>query len=271
MGSRTIRTSLNFRFAMMWLFLVTMANAGSGQESETARGNSQLSCQQIAVFGAVRNPALLNAEPRRRIVDLLALVGGPTAAAGKVVRMVHTCQCSPCTEVKEKKENIHEYNLPDVLRGLKSENPHVVGGDMVVVLEADSVFIVGNVRTPRSITFREGITVTKAVAMAGGVVRNSRLVTIRIYRNGSYWIGRDPIAVHLKAVLDGHAENVLLQPWNIIEVSDELGHFRRVRPTTPIWDPPLKPRKEDSSPVKTAAIPLGIHEECFKSRRNSIS
>jgi protein involved in polysaccharide export with SLBB domain len=256
---------------MMWLFLVTMANAGYGQESGTARGNSQWSCQQIAVLGAVRNPANLKAEPRRRIFELLALAGGPTAAAGKVVRLVHTCQCSPCTEIEKKTEGIHEYNLLNVLRGLKSENPYVVRGDIVIVLEADSVFIIGNVRTPRSIHFSEGMTVTKAIAIAGGAVRSSRLVTIRIHRNGSYWTARDPIVVDLKAVLDGHAENVLLQPWNIVEVSDELGHFRRLRPTTPIWDPPLKPRKEDTGPVKTAVIRLGIHKECFKSWRDSVS
>lgn len=103
------------------------------------------------------------------------------------------------------------------------------------------------------------MTVTKAFAMAGGAVRNSSLMTIRIYQNGSYWIGRNPIVVRLKAVLDGDAEDVLLQPWNIVEVSDEQGHFRPHQPVTPSWDPPLKPRNEDSNPVKTAVIT----ETCF--------
>src|SRR5205807_8556543 len=113
---------------MIWLLLIAMAHASHGQTSGTVPGNSQLSCRQIAVFGAVRNPSPLNAEPLR-LLEVLARVGGPSERAGKVVRLVHSCECSRCSEAEMKADDIHEYNLTEVLRGLESENPYVVAGD----------------------------------------------------------------------------------------------------------------------------------------------
>jgi protein involved in polysaccharide export with SLBB domain len=238
---------------MMWLFLVTMANAGYGQESATARGNSQLSCQQIAVVGVVRNPARLNAKPRRRILEVLALVGGPNARAEKTVLIIHNCSCSPCDKAESKAGDADEYNLSDVLRGREHGNPYVVPGDIVMVPEADPVFVMGNVITQRSIRFSEGMTVTRAIAMTGGVMRSTGLVVIRIHRTAIAGPGRDAIIVSLKAIKERRIEDVSLKPLDVVEVSDELGHFKKPRLSTPAWDsplpkwnPPLNPHSEPS-------------------------
>ena len=245
----------------MGLFLVTMANTGHGQESGPAWRNSELSCRQIAVIGAVRTPSRLNAEPRMRLLEALARVGGPTGGAGKIVRLVHTCKCSPCTEVTGKAEDIHEYNLLEVLRGPESGNPYVVAGDIVIVPEADPIFVIGNVVGGRSVRFSEGMTVTRAIALAGVAVGNSELVTVRIFRNSSEGTRQEPIIIRLKAVLNGHAENVLLQPWDIVEVSDGLGHFLGPRlsppgwdPPLPKWNPPLHLRWETSGSITTGSV-----------------
>jgi hypothetical protein len=149
--------------------------------------------------------------------------------------------------------DIHEYHLREVLRGLESENPYVVAGDIVIVPEADLVFVIGNVIGGRSVRFSEGMTVTRAIAMAGVAIGSSERVMVRIHRNASDGTRQDPIIVRLKGVLDGHAENVLLRPWDTVEVSDGLGHFLVPRlsppswdPPLPKWNPPLHPRKETS-------------------------
>jgi len=137
-----------------------------------------------------------------------------------------------------KADDIHEYNLADVLRGRENANPYLAPGDIVSVPEADAVFVIGNVIRGRSIVLNGGMTVTRAIAMAGGTVRSSELVIVRIIRNSS-GTRQDPIIIRLKAVLDGRAENVLLQPWDVVEVSDQLGHFLAPRLSPPNWDPPL--------------------------------
>ena len=246
-----MKISFHFGFAMMLLLLIAMAQAALAQQSASApHGLSQNSCRQIAVFGAVRTPSRLDAPQRLRLLEVLGRVGGPNERAGKTVRIVHTCSCSPCDKLEAKAGDVSEYNLVDVLRGRENGNPFVVPGDIVSVPEADSVFVIGNVIT--QIRFSEGMTVTRAIGMAGGVVgRGGDLVRVRIHRKTSDGIRQDPIIVRLKAILDGHAENVLLQPWDIVQVSDGPGHFQVPRMSPPTWDPPLPkwnpplhPRKE---------------------------
>lgn len=250
---------------MILLLLVAMARATPAQQSTGApRGLSQNGCQQIAVFGAVRTPGRLDAPLHLRLLEVLGRVGGPNERAGKTVRIVHTCNCSPCDKSESKASDVHVYDLVDTLHGRENGNPYVTPGDIVVVAEADSVFVIGNVIT--QIRFSEGMTVTRAIAMAGGVGgRDGDLVTVRIHRKTSDGTGQDPIIVRLKAILDGHAENVLLQPWDIVQVSDWLGHFQvpgmsppSWDPPLPKWNPPLHPRRETSgSTVITGASSRG--------------
>jgi polysaccharide export outer membrane protein len=248
---------------MTWLFLANMANAGQGQESGTAPGNSQLSCRQIAVIGSVRTPSRLDVPQRLRLLEVLERVGGPNDRAGKTVSIIHTCNCSPCDKIEMKAGDTDEYSLADVLRGRENSNPYVAPGDIVSVPEADLVFVIGNVIGGRSVRFSEGMTVTRAMAMAGVAVGSSALVAVRIHRNSSDGIRQAPIIVRLRAILNGYAENVLLRPSDIVEVSDELGHFlvpRRSPPTwdppLPKWDPPLRPRKETSGATLIARCVL---------------
>jgi protein involved in polysaccharide export with SLBB domain len=243
-SSRMVKSSLYFRFALMWLCLVTMASAGYAQDSGTARGSLRMSCRQIAVSGTVRHPSLLEVRSRMRLIEVLARVGGPTERAGKIIRVVHSCNCSPCSEVEIKAQGIQEYNLAGVLRGRERGNPYVAPGDIVVVVGADSVFVVGNVRKTEMV-FVEGMTMMRAIELAGGV-RMSDLVAIRIHRSSIGGPRRDPIIVSLRAIREQRAEDLMLEPWDIVEVSDELGHFQLPKLSNPAWDPPLFPRKDNS-------------------------
>jgi protein involved in polysaccharide export with SLBB domain len=245
------------------LLLIAMAQATYAQQSTAApQGLSQNSCRQIVVSGAVRTPSRLDAPQRLRLLEVLVKVGGPNERSGTIVRIVHSCNCSPCDNPESKANEVNFYNLVEVLRGRENGNPYVTPGDIVMVPEADSVFVMGNGITRGIIRFSEGMTVTRALAMAGSAVgRGSDLVAVRIYRKTSHEARQDPIVVRLNAILDGHAENVLLQPWDSVEVSDELGHFRPPKlspptwdPPLPKWNPPLHPRREDICPVLTTVI-----------------
>jgi protein involved in polysaccharide export with SLBB domain len=233
---------------MMSLLLIAMAQATHAQQSASApRGLSQNSCQQIAVFGAVRTPSRLDARQRLRLLEVLGRVGGPNERAGKTVRIVHTCNCSPCDKLEPKASVVDEYNLIDVLRGRENGNPYVVPGDIVVVPEADSVLVMGNVIKPEALAFVERMTATRAVALAGGVRKSGEVVAIRIYRSSAGAPRPTPIIVNLRAIIEHRTEDPLLQPWDIVEVSDDQGHFQPLKPLgPPTRDPPLGPRKDTS-------------------------
>ena len=208
----------------------------AGTKTASAQASSQIGCHEIAIVGAVKMPARLKIQGRMRLLEALAGAGGPTERAGKVVRVIHFCKCSPCNEGVAKVSN--EYNLADVLRGNADANPYIAAGDLVTVPEAELIFVVGNVLSQKSFVFREGVTLTRAIAMVGGVARSSDAVRIRIYRDPSTRTRSNPLTFTLKAILSNRTEDPVLQPRDIIEVSDEAGNFRRPF-TPPIGDPPL--------------------------------
>ena len=61
------------------------------------------------------------------------------------------------------------YKLGDVLQGKPEANPYLEAGDIVTLPEADQVYVVGNVFMPLTIPLREPVTLTRAIAMAGGL------------------------------------------------------------------------------------------------------
>lgn len=269
-----MNSPFQFRFAIS-LLLVSMGQATYAQQSTAApQGLSQNSCRQIVVFGAVRTPGRFDASQRLRLLEVLRRVGGPNEQAGKTVRVVHPCNCSPCDNPESKANVVNDYTLVDVLRGRENGNPFVVPGDIVMVLEADSVFVLANVTKLRSIRFSEGMTVTRAIAMAGVVVKSSALVVIRIHRTST---GASPIIVNLRAVIRDRTEDVVLQPNDAVEVSDDWGHFQPPRlwfptwdPPLPKWNPPLHPPKETrGSSLITGASGRG-YSYCLNLSRLSI-
>lgn len=273
-----MKCAFHFRFAMILLLLIAMAQGAPAQQSADAPPSlSQLSCQQIAVIGAVQRPSRLDAPLGLGLLEALGRVGGPTDRAGRTIRTVHTCPCSACEKLGIKAGDVNEYNLVEVLRGRENGNPFVVPGDIVSVAEADAVFVIGNVIRGRSIIFSEGMTVTRAIAMVGGLVTSSDLVAVRIHRTSSGAARQDPIIANLRSILKRGTQDVLLQPWDIVEVSDELGHFQVPRASPPSWDPPLPKwnppphrRKETSGSTLIAGASLRGSAGCIDSARLSM-
>jgi protein involved in polysaccharide export with SLBB domain len=217
------------------LVLVTLA---VWPETSIAQGSSQLSCNEIAILGAVKSPGRFEVAARLRLVEALTKVGGPSERAGKLVKVIRFCQCSPCVEGEVRSTSITEYDLSAALAGREAANPFVEAGDRIIVPETEVIFVIGN-GFSKSLVYREGVTLTQAIAPVGGAARYSDLVRVRIHRNSAADSRPKPFIFSLKAVLDNQSEDPVLEPRDIIEISDEAGNFRP-RSTSPIFrDSPL--------------------------------
>jgi polysaccharide export outer membrane protein len=111
---------------------------------------------------------------------------------------------------------LNVYELSDVLAGRNEANPFVRPGDVVSVLEADQVFVVGNVYRPSSIPIKEPLTVSRAVAMSGGVLPYTKKDRVRIIRQSSG--NAREMVVDLGAIEKKQAEDVVLLPNDIVDV-----------------------------------------------------
>lgn len=238
--------TIHFRPAVMTLFLIYAVTDGRAQTTATEQMSSQITCREIAVFGAVRRAARFDVTSNVSVVKALAMVGGPNEHAGKTLHVLHPCNCSKCGEAASK---VNEYELADVLRAKESGGPLLAPGDILVVDEVSVVFITGNVLQQKEVRFLEGLTLTKAIAYAGGISIPSDAVLIRIIRRRDIEPYLKPILVDLKAVRERRAADLSLEPWDIVEVSDSQGHFQSpgVPLHLPIWDTPIKPRKDNSA------------------------
>lgn len=226
------------------LMLICLLVAG-GSDVARAQIFSQISCHEIAIMGAVRTPGRLNVQGRMRLVEVLTQAGGSTARAGKVVSVYHSCNCGP-SEAQTKTSEGTEYDLTAALQGQESANPYVEAGDLVMVPETNVVFVAGNLLNQRSLVYVQGMTLTRAIAFAGGVATSSDLTRVRIHRKVATGAATEKFIFNLKAIVQGQVEDPLLRPLDILEVSDKEGRFLLDSPRKldwPTWDPPLLPRK----------------------------
>jgi polysaccharide export outer membrane protein len=187
----------------------------------------------VAVLGAVTTPGRFQLQRRVSLLELLSFAGGPSERAGRNVQIVHSASQLTCgTGAGEAAEDaaqtaseamaVSSFKLSETLQGDPAANPYVRPGDIVTVTEAEQAYVVGNVLKPSMIPLKETVTISQAIAMAGGTLPDTQSERVRIVRQvpgGS----KSEILVDLKAISKRRAEDVALQPNDIIEVPTASG------------------------------------------------
>lgn len=181
--------------------------------------------KQVAVIGAVNEQSRFQLQRRVRLLELLTYAKGPSAKAGQTINIVHSTASSPCKQTDETDTSaaFSSYKLSDVLQGDPKSNPYLEAGDIVTLPEADQVYVVGNVFMPLTIPLKEPITLTRAIAMAGGLKQDTRKDKIRILRQEPGTTIRKEITVDLSAIEKKRSEDLSLAPNDIIDVPTSAG------------------------------------------------
>ena len=181
--------------------------------------------KQVAVIGAVNEQSRFELQRRVRLLELLTYAKGPSTKAGQTINIVHSTAASPCKQTDESDTSaaFTSYKLSDVLAGDPKSNPYLEAGDIVTLPEADQVYIVGNVFMPLTISLKEPITLTRAIAMAGGLKQDTRKDKIRVLRQEPGTTIRKEITVDLSAIEKKRSEDLALAPNDIIDVPTSAG------------------------------------------------
>jgi len=178
--------------------------------------------QPVAVTGAVRQASNFKLQRQVRLLEVLSFAGGPSDKAGRTVQVVHAGGASLCDKGSDANANdigaLVTYQLSDTLRGIPDANPYVRGGDIIEVLEADQVYVIGNVLRPTIIALTEPLTVTRAIAAAGGTAPSTKKDKVRIIRQASGGTAKKEIIVDLGAIEKQKAEDVALLANDIVDV-----------------------------------------------------
>ena len=180
----------------------------------------------VAVIGAVNTPGRFQLQRPVKLVELLTLVNGPSEKAGTTLELIRNpglpyCDGQKLVRVEGTDDQLITINLSDTFRGVAEANPFVRAGDIIRLEEADQsrAYITGGVRSAMVINLTEPITLTQAIAMAGGLASGaqSEKILIRRQMNGS--TNRTEMIVNLKEINQQKRDDVLLRPNDIIEVA----------------------------------------------------
>ena len=188
------------------------------------------------LYGAVRNPMLVTMMRRVRLHELIARSGGVTERASGTVQVIHTQpeMCPEPGEVVMKRASatssvdsqMESFKLREL--GNESGDPFIRPGDVVVVTEGEPVYVTGAVLAPQPIFMKDQLTLGRAIAMAGGAQRLANTGEVHIYRKKDGMIGQEDLKYNYDAIRKGREKDVLLQPYDIIDVRNS-GPFCRER------------------------------------------
>ncbi len=169
---------------------------------------------QVYFEGAVGKPGPIEYDPRLRLLDYLALAGGPAQGAD-LTRVVVTSVSG--TDVKKA---VLDVSVTPSGQSQES-NPWLKPGDTVWVGKALPVSVVGAVTSPGAFEYRSGLRLTDYLALAGGPTDRADLRQGLLRRSGPGAEAARP--VDLGAALrapDSEKTNPVLTPGDVVIVPE---------------------------------------------------
>lgn len=183
--------------------------------------------QPVAINGAVVKPGQFQL---RRAVRLLELVqfyaGGPKENASGRIQIARLPAYNLCENTTASTGSIEflVFNLRDTLSAVEGANPFLQSGDVVTLPEAKEAYVVGNVLRPGPVLLKDdNITVSKAIAMSGGTMPDTKKGSIRIIRQEPGSGLKKEIFVDLGAIDKQKAPDIALLPNDIVDVPTSGG------------------------------------------------
>ncbi len=175
--------------------------------------------KQITLVGEVKNPGTYDYVARRSLLDVLAIADGLTDDAGSYAYITRTNK-------RTNQRQTYRVDLDELIsKGNMKVNMPILGGDVIFVPEAGHCFVDGAVRKPGIYPIKSNMTVTEAIALAGGLrsyADDDQIKLIRLKKDGS----RDVVSINYSELQSGKISNLLLQDHDIIYAeSSGLGMF----------------------------------------------
>lgn len=191
----------------------------------TVRVVERNSRQPASVFGAVRKDTKVSMQRTMRLNEVIAASGGFTEKAAGTIQILHT-EPVMCPEAGEEAEGPIDgtaipfvvVKIADLQKGLA--NPTIRPGDLVLVTEAEPVYITGSVMSPGGIMLRDQLTLSRALAMVGGTRKEAKLSEIRIYRQKAGSNEQEILKVNFAAIKKNEIPDIFLKPYDVIDVSE---------------------------------------------------
>ena len=187
---------------------------------------SEYAGRPVSVIGAVKNPGIHQLRGPRRLVEMLALAGGLTPDAGHVVKITRPLGQGriPLPTARDDPSgrfSVASASIEDVLKAERpAENILIEAHDVLSIPRAELVYVIGAVARSGGFVLRanENISVLQALALAGGISGTAAARRAKILRSPSAGAQRAEETVDLRKIMASRADDVALNPDDILFV-----------------------------------------------------
>jgi len=195
--------------------------------------------QRVAVTGAVAKPGSYEIIGPRTLLEVLSLAGGFAnqggtqtpggAQAGDVVNVIRnqnapdlakTMKAEPSPQPFAPKTETMVIDLRRLMSGQEPQlNVMVRNGDVIHVPFAGTAYVLGGVKKPGNVAVKENLTISQAVAMAGGVeplLGTSNIIIMRFDDQGK------PITINtnLNSIIDRTDPDLPIKDNDVLVVKE---------------------------------------------------
>jgi polysaccharide export outer membrane protein len=172
------------------------------------------------VYGEVASPGTYTLDRDTTVIRAIALAKGITKGGyyGKV-------------KVRRKREGKLGYedieiDRKGIIEGSATADILLQPDDILIVEPNKTFFVQGEVRKPGQYTLEDGMTVTRAITIAGGIKESGLYGKVKVRRKREGQPGYKDIEIDLKGIIEGSATgDILLQPDDIVIVERNKTFF----------------------------------------------
>ena len=133
--------------------------------------------KKTIIMGQVNKPGVYMLSGNTTFLELLSLAGGLTQDAGSKATIKRKFPAGP------KEEGVITIDLKKLIEeGDTSLDLPLMDGDSVFIAKAGVFYLTGEIKNPAAYKYEEGLTLIKAVTMAGGFTDKASTGRIRIIR-----------------------------------------------------------------------------------------
>jgi len=198
------------------------------QEPQISVTVTEFRSQPVSVFGAVTTPGVVQLRGRKTLYEVLSMAGGPRETAGSTVSIIRLLENGPIPLPGAGPDPTGRYSTAelDMQQILDGRNPaaniEIKPHDVISVSQGNgrTVYVVGDVQ--RAGAFNLGgqrtISVLSALSMAGGLGHTAKPEQAKVFRPSPDGQKHEEIAVNIKQILVGKAEDIGLRPEDVLVV-----------------------------------------------------
>ncbi len=189
------------------------------------------------IYGAVRLEQRFQIKRPIYLNELIVLAGGFTEKASGTIQIFRPANLSCKADAPEKTISIEsaetrerfvptsqtggtvnfDIKISDLLKGEKSANPQILSGDIITILSAEPIYVIGGVAVPKQIAARTEMTLTRAIAGAGGLSKDADAKTVTVFRREAN--ETKVIQADFEKIEAGLADDITLKPFDVVEVA----------------------------------------------------